>query len=238
MKNVALAALGAVTLVACDQSGSPEAGGGNAAGLAGSGAAPSSGQIAFSNDDERILYSLGLLLGENIGEFSLTAEELQLVTAGMRDVVTESPYQVELETYGPQIQGFVVRREQEAGAEFAAQVAAEPGAEQTASGLIYVPVADGDGAMPVAGDSVQVHYVGTLRDGTVFDSSRERGTPATFALEGVIPCWTEGVQKIQVGGTSRLVCPSDLAYGDTGSPPVIPPGATLLFEVELLDIVE
>jgi FKBP-type peptidyl-prolyl cis-trans isomerase FkpA/FKBP-type peptidyl-prolyl cis-trans isomerase FklB len=85
---------------------------------------------------------------------------------------------------------------------------------------------------------VKVHYIGTLADGTVFDSSVQRGQPATFPLGNVIKCWSEGVQKIKVGGKSRLVCPANLAYGERGSPPVIKPGATLVFEVELLEIVK
>jgi FKBP-type peptidyl-prolyl cis-trans isomerase FkpA/FKBP-type peptidyl-prolyl cis-trans isomerase FklB len=85
---------------------------------------------------------------------------------------------------------------------------------------------------------VKVHYHGTLSDGTVFDSSVKRGEPATFPLNGVIPCWTEGVQQMKVGGKSRLVCPSELAYGDRGAPPLIRPGATLVFEVELLEILK
>jgi FKBP-type peptidyl-prolyl cis-trans isomerase FkpA/FKBP-type peptidyl-prolyl cis-trans isomerase FklB len=94
----------------------------------------------------------------------------------------------------------------------------------------------GSGASPTAEDSVTVHYHGTLIDGTVFDSSVQKGQPATFKLNGVIKCWTEGVQQMKVGGKSRLVCPAQMAYGDRGAPPRIKPGATLVFEVELLDI--
>jgi FKBP-type peptidyl-prolyl cis-trans isomerase len=128
--------------------------------------------------------------------------------------------------------------EKEASAEFLKEAASAEGAVQTESGLIYTEIKAGDGDSPQATDVVKVHYHGTLRDGTVFDSSVERGNPATFPLNRVIPCWTEGVQKMKVGGKSKLVCPSEIAYGDRGSPPKIKPGAALVFEVELLEIVK
>jgi FKBP-type peptidyl-prolyl cis-trans isomerase FkpA len=116
------------------------------------------------------------------------------------------------------------------------KAAAEPGAVKTASGLVYRELRAGTGASPAASDTVKVNYRGTLVDGTEFDSSYKRNEPISFPLSGVIPCWTEGVQKMKVGGKSQLVCPSSIAYGDRGSPPVIPGGATLIFEVELLSI--
>ena len=116
------------------------------------------------------------------------------------------------------------------------KAAAEPGAVKTASGLVYRELTPGTGASPKPSDTVKVHYRGTLEDGTEFDSSYKRNEPISFPLSGVIPCWTEGVQKMKVGGKSRLVCPSAIAYGDSGRPPVIPGGATLIFEVELLGI--
>jgi FKBP-type peptidyl-prolyl cis-trans isomerase FkpA len=119
---------------------------------------------------------------------------------------------------------------------FLAKAAKEKGAVVTSSGLVYQSLKDGTGPSPTASDAVKVHYRGTLTDGQEFDSSYKRNEPATFPLNGVIRCWTEGVQKMKVGGKARLVCPSDLAYGDRGAPPDIPGGATLVFEVELLDI--
>lgn len=104
------------------------------------------------------------------------------------------------------------------------------------SGLILTEVTPGSGEYPGATDVVEVHYHGTFADGTVFDSSVERGTPARFPLNRVIPCWTQGVQKIKVGGKSQLICPPEIAYGATGAPPRIPPNATLTFDVELLAI--
>jgi FKBP-type peptidyl-prolyl cis-trans isomerase FkpA/FKBP-type peptidyl-prolyl cis-trans isomerase FklB len=128
--------------------------------------------------------------------------------------------------------------EHKTGADFLAKAAAAPGATKTESGLVITTLTPGTGAVPTTDDTVRVHYHGTLIDGTVFDSSVQRGQPATFPLKGVIKCWTEGVQRMHVGGKSRLVCPPQIAYGDRGSPPRIKPGATLVFEVELLDIVK
>jgi len=116
------------------------------------------------------------------------------------------------------------------------KAATEPGAQKTSSGLIYRELNPGTGPSPHATDVVKVHYRGTLSDGTEFDSSYKRNQPAEFPLNRVIPCWTEGVQIMKVGGKSRLTCPSAIAYGEAGSPPVIPPGATLTFEIELLGI--
>ena len=118
-----------------------------------------------------------------------------------------------------------------------AKAAAEKGAEVSATGLVYRSLKDGTGANPAATDVVKVHYRGTFPDGKEFDSSISRGQPATFPLNRVIKCWTEGVQKIKVGGKAKLTCPASIAYGERGTPGgPIPPGATLLFEVELLGI--
>jgi FKBP-type peptidyl-prolyl cis-trans isomerase FkpA len=114
--------------------------------------------------------------------------------------------------------------------------AQEPGAVVTASGLVYRALKEGTGASPSAADTVKVHYKGTFPDGKEFDSSYSRGTPIEFPLGRVIPCWTEGVQRIKVGGKAKLTCPSPIAYGERGAGRTIPPNATLVFEVELLGI--
>ncbi len=114
--------------------------------------------------------------------------------------------------------------------------AKEPGAVVTASGLVYRSLRDGTGASPSASDKVKVHYRGTFPDGKEFDSSYKRGEPIEFPLSGVIKCWTEGVQRIKVGGKAKLTCPPAIAYGERGAGGTIPPNATLLFEVELLAI--
>lgn len=112
----------------------------------------------------------------------------------------------------------------------------EAGAVVTKSGLVYRSLKDGTGDSPASSDRVKVHYKGSFPDGREFDSSYSRGEPTEFPLNRVIPCWTEGVQRMKVGGKAKLTCPSAIAYGPRGAGGVIPPNATLLFEVELLAI--
>jgi FKBP-type peptidyl-prolyl cis-trans isomerase len=200
-------------------------------------------QPALDTEEAKTLYALGQALGQNaLREFNLTAAELAAVSAGISDAVLNRPSKVDVQTYGPKIQAFAQQRaaagraaEKQASGAYVEQMAKEAGAQRSTSGAIFIPVTAGTGASPKATDTVRVHYHGTLRDGTVFDSSVQRGEPISFPLSGVIPCWTEGVQKMKVGGKAKLVCPSDTAYGDDGQGP-IPGGATLVFEVELLGI--
>ncbi|MCP9452694.1 MAG: FKBP-type peptidyl-prolyl cis-trans isomerase [Nitrospira sp.] len=196
-----------------------------------------------TTEEQKTLYALGLAISQSLSTFSLSEAELEMVKTGMVDGVLKRTPKVDLQAYGPKIQelqqtrfGMLAEQEKKAGAAFLAKAASEKGAIKTESGAVVIPIKLGTGASPKASDTVKVHYHGTLIDGTVFDSSIKRGEPATFPLDQVIKCWTEGVQQIKIGGKSRLVCPSNLAYGDRGSPPVIKPGSTLVFEVELLDI--
>lgn len=199
-------------------------------------------QAALDSEESRILYALGLAIAQNLDTFNLTSDELEFVQQGLADSVLAREARVSLQEYGPKIQTFAEQRasavadtEKAEGARFLEQMAAEDGSVQTASGLVSTEIVVGTGASPTATDVVTVHYHGTFRDGSVFDSSVERGEPSSFALNQVIPCWTEGVQLMRVGGKSRLVCPSDIAYGDQGRSG-IPPAAVLVFEVELLGI--
>jgi len=198
----------------------------------------------LKTEEQKTIYALGLSIAQSLGTFTLTPAEVDLVSAGLRDGLTGSP-QVDIVQYGPKVKELAQQRataaaeiEKKESISFLEKIGKEQGAEKTASGLIYIPVTAGSGVAPKATDTVKVHYKGTLRDGSVFDSSIERGQPATFPLNRVIPCWTEGLQKMLVGGKARLACPSTIAYGDRGAPPKIKPGSALLFEVELLSIEE
>src|SRR5437870_13392028 len=198
----------------------------------------------LKSEDQKTLYALGLVISQNLATFNLNPSELDAVLAGVSDGVLKKEFKVDMQTYGPKIPALQTARagaaaavEKKMGQTYLDKAAAEKGATKTAAGLVITTLKAGTGASPKATDRVKVHYHGTLTDGTVFDSSVQRGQPATFALNSVIKCWTEGVQQMKVGGKSRLVCPSDVAYGERGAPPRIKPGATLVFEVELLEIV-
>jgi len=201
--------------------------------------------VDLKTDDSKTFYALGLAVSQNLAVFNLTAQELEWVKAGLDDGILNRKKQVDLEQVGPKINEMARARvqavavlEKEKGKAFLEKSAAAPGAKKTVSGLVITEITAGTGASPKATDRVSVHYHGTLIDGTVFDSSVDRGQPAEFPLNGVIPCWTEGVQLMKVGGKSRLLCPSDIAYSDRGSPPKIKPGAALIFDVELLKIIQ
>jgi FKBP-type peptidyl-prolyl cis-trans isomerase FkpA len=196
-------------------------------------------------DQDKTFYALGLLVGANLTQFSLTPEEMEFVSKGVADAAARAKPQVDLHVYGPKVQELMKARagaslaaEKQKAAAFREGAAKEEGAQKSPSGLVYRTLKPGTGANPTFADTVKVHYQGSLPDGTVFDSSIERGQPVEFPLNKVIPCWTEGVQKMKVGEKAKLICPSEIAYGDQGRPPQIPGGATLVFEVELLEIVK
>lgn len=193
-------------------------------------------------DEQKTVYSLGLSISKSLQQFDLSPAELQLVRQAMIDSEANKPA-VDLNEWGPKIQALasaratqVAARQKLESSAYLMKAATEPGVVKTESGLIYKEERAGTGASPKATDTVKVNYAGHLVNGTEFDSSYKRNEPAQFPLNGVIKCWTEGVQKMKVGGKSMLVCPADLAYGDEGRPS-IPGGATLIFEIELLDVV-
>jgi len=200
---------------------------------------------APTTEEQKTLYALGQLMSQSLNTFELKPEELAMVQKGLADGVNKAKTDIKAEEFIPKVQALqqarlkvAQERAEKVGADFLTKAAAESGATKTASGMVIKQTQPGNGASPAASDQVKVHYTGKLIDGTVFDSSVERGEPATFPLSGVIPCWTEGVQTMKVGGKAQFVCPASLAYGDRGSPPKILPGSTLVFDVELLDIVK
>jgi FKBP-type peptidyl-prolyl cis-trans isomerase FkpA len=192
-------------------------------------------------DDEKIVYAIGLSMYRSLGQFDLSAAEMDILKKALVDAAAGKPAE-DIQTWGAKIQGLAVSRgarvaekQKSSSAAFLLKAAGEAGAQKTESGMVYRELHPGAGESPKATDTVKVNYRGTLVDGTEFDSSYKRGEAAQFPLNGVIKCWTEGVQKMKVGGKSQLVCPADLAYGDGGRPG-IPGGATLVFEIELLQI--
>jgi FKBP-type peptidyl-prolyl cis-trans isomerase FkpA/FKBP-type peptidyl-prolyl cis-trans isomerase FklB len=208
-------------------------------------AAPAFAQAEPKTDEEKAFYAFGFNLSQQLSTLNLTPAELALVQAGLGDGVMKKPAKADPKEFFPKFQALARERmvagageEKKRGAEFLEKAAKEKGATKTASGIVIQEIKAGTGEQPKATDKVKVHYTGTLIDGTVFDSSVQRNAPATFPLNGVVKCWTEGLQQIKVGGKAKLICPSDLAYGDQGRPPQIKPGATLVFEVELLEIVK
>ena len=209
---------------------------------------PAAGPATMS-DDHKTLYAMGFIAGQQFAQFKLTSDEFKALQKGMEASSQGSKPEIELATYQPRIEPFlqakvaqarvanvgVAQSRKTADAAVVAKAGAEPGAIKLESGAVVQTLQPGKGESPKPTSTVKVHYEGKLTDGTVFDSSIQRGQPVEFPLNGVIPCWTQGVAKMKVGEKARLTCPSDSAYGDQGQGP-IPPGATLIFEVELLSI--
>ncbi|MFN2548757.1 MAG: FKBP-type peptidyl-prolyl cis-trans isomerase [Myxococcales bacterium] len=198
----------------------------------------------LKTEDQKSLYAIGYVVGSrNLGPLSLKPDELKIVEQGIADGANGKKAPLDVDKQMDAVNKFAQARssaaadkEKVAGREYADKAAKEPGAQKLPDGLVYKTLKPGDGPSPQATDKVKVNYEGKLTNGTVFDSSYKRNQPAEFGLNQVIKCWTEGVQKMKVGEKARLVCPSDIAYGDHGHPPTIPGGATLVFDVELLGI--
>lgn len=206
-------------------------------------ATPSFAAVAPKTEEEKTLYAVGLLISKSISVFDLSAGELEFVKRGLTDAATGKSPVVELGAYNGKVQELARERRKIKGEKMAAvnkefldKTATEKGAVKTDSGMIFVSLRDGSGTAPKPADTVKVNYRGTLPDGTEFDSSYKRGKPIEFKLDGVIKCWTEGLQKMKEGSKAKLVCPSNIAYGEAGAGDLILPGATLAFEVELLEV--
>ncbi|GAC1337214.1 MAG: hypothetical protein NVSMB23_03390 [Myxococcales bacterium] len=193
-----------------------------------------------------LLYALGAILGQKISGYAFTAAERSRVEKGFEDAAARRKLRLadpDLEEWGARVDAMLAKRAnpqvaatKDRGRAFAAAAARDPGAVRLASGAVLRTLTPGAGKSPLATSRVKVNYAGKLIDGTPFDSSADHGGPSQFPLNGVIPCWTEGVQKMKQGEKARLVCPSSAAYGDQGRPPKIPGGSTLVFEIELLGV--
>jgi FKBP-type peptidyl-prolyl cis-trans isomerase FkpA len=201
-------------------------------------------EAKLETEEDRMLYAFGVMVAARMPKFNPTPAEIDKIVAGLKDGLQGKEPRVVMTDYAEKMDPFFQKRmaeasasEMEAGARFREEVAKEAGAVISETGVIYIEIEAGTGAQPVEGDSVKVHYEGELRDGTVFDSSIARGEPVTFQVDGVVPCFSEGLKKMKAGGKARLVCPPEQAYGNRGTPR-IPPGATLNFEVHLLEVIE
>ena len=197
--------------------------------------------VAVETEEDKVSYGIGMMMGEQLKQFGDI--DYDMLVAGLRAQKEGEETAITVE----EAQAAIMAQQQEAAEAAAAEASAaseqyleENAAREqvtvTDSGLQYEVLEEGDGPKPSVDDTVSVHYVGTLLDGTEFDSSIARGEPAEFPLKGVIPGWTEGVQLMNVGSKYRFVIPSDLAYGERGAGQAIGPGETLVFEVELLEI--
>jgi FKBP-type peptidyl-prolyl cis-trans isomerase FkpA len=200
-------------------------------------------KISLESDDDKTFYAMGYMLGGNLQRLKLSDKELAAMYKGIAAAATKQNSEVDMAKYQNRIQEVFNNRmkadaskQKESGKAFVDKFVKDEGATKTESGLAYKVIKEGTGATPTAEDVVEVHYHGTLSDGTVFDSSVERGKTISFPLNRVIKGWTEGLQTMKEGGKSKFVIPAELAYGDAGAPPKIPGGATLIFEVELFKV--
>jgi FKBP-type peptidyl-prolyl cis-trans isomerase FkpA len=200
-------------------------------------------EIPNKTEEQKTLYAVGLIIARQLSVFNLSPAELDIVKQGLMDASTGKKPEVELSAYNEKVQELARTRRKYLGEkqvasnkEFLDKAVLETGAVKTDSGLVYISLNEGSGTGPNATDTVKVNYRGTLIDGKEFDSSYKRGKPIEFRLDSVIKCWTEGLQKMKSGGKARLICPSSTAYGDAGNGEMILPGATLVFEVDLLEI--
>lgn len=197
-------------------------------------------------EDQKIMYAIGLGLAESsISNLKgqLTAEELDLIAKGFKDAMLDKERLVSLQEYGPKLAEALNARMAKAaegkkaeGRAYLEKAAAEPGAVKTASGLVYQELVPGTGAQPDLTSRVKFHYTISFIGGELVDSSTQSGAPIEKSLKEVFPGWAEGLQMMKVGGKARLVIPPELAFGDRGIPQRIPPGATLVCEIELVGI--
>lgn len=198
----------------------------------------------LKTEEEKTFYYMGTMLGENLSRLKLTDEQLESVVRGVRESVKGTAiqldgaiYQAKLQELAEQTMSAASAAEKLQSTKFLEKMAAEDGAIVTESGIVIREIVAGTGNTPTVESVVKAHYHGTLRDGTVFDSSVERGQPFTAPLANVIQCWQEAITMMKEGGKSNITCPAEVAYGDRAAGE-IPAGSALNFEVELISIEE
>jgi FKBP-type peptidyl-prolyl cis-trans isomerase len=199
-------------------------------------AAAPSATPAQMTERQKTLYALGVSAADSFQVFALKPDEVAVVQQGLNDALLKKKLKVDMKVYRPKVNELATAGYAAASRALLTKYAAQKGAVTTASGMVFVPVQAGSGAKPGPDATVKVNYDGQLPDGSVFDSTRRRGQPSTLPLDKVIKCWKEGLQRMQVGEKALLVCPPELAYGEAGKPPTIPPSSALLFDVELVGI--
>lgn len=248
VRTTALAAAMLFALSACKAANKPVAVSGGAAPA--QDAAASTQYPGLPTEKDQVSYTIGMAMGKQLSEIKdevdieTVIKALRTELSGGKALLTDEQAQKVMQAFAQRMQAKQVqkmmeqaRANQEKGDKFLAENAKKPGVVTTASGLQYQVLTQGNGPKPTASDGVKVHYVGTLLDGTKFDSSRDRGEPAVLPLGGVIPGWSEGLQLMQVGSKYKFWIPARLAYGED-APPMIGPNQVLVFEVELLEVVK
>lgn len=215
-------------------------------------ARPASSGIALTSNKDSVSYSIGQFMAQNFKQQGMNDLNNEVLLRGLQDALEGQPARLTLEQCGSIMNEYMQKQmavrnaegtkaaaeNKKTGSEFLAANKTKPGVVTTASGLQYSVEKEGTGPKPATTDQVKVHYTGKLLDGTEFDSSVKRGEPAVFGVTQVIKGWTEALQLMPVGSKWKLYIPSDLAYGDRGAGADIKPGSTLVFDVELLDIVK
>lgn len=250
VRATAIAVATVLALGACDKTAQKPAADAAKPAEAGKDAEGKPTYAGLPTEKEQVSYTIGMAMGKQLTEIK---DEVNLDTvvkamrsqmAGEKVLLNDEQAQEIMEKFGQKMQAKQIAKmmaeakaNQEKGDKFLAENGKKPGITTTASGLQYQVLTAGTGPKPGPQDGVKVHYQGTVLDGKEpFDSSYKRGEPATFPLNRVIPCWTEGVAKMREGGKAKLTCPPEIAYGSRGAGSAVPPNATLTFEVELLKV--
>ena len=210
--------------------------------LAASGALAQDVGGGLDDPEDRAIYTMGIALARDLETMQLSAEEIGILKRGLDDYYAKTP-RVRFEQELRNLKSFqrarvqlAIQKEKADSDAYVLEQAKTTGAETLPSGLVFQKLVEGTGAAPTAEDIVSYHYHGTLRDGTIFDSSMDRGQAVAAPVAGLQPCLFEGIQRMKIGGRARFYCPSELGFGDRGADPFVKPGAALTYEIQLLEV--